>query len=222
MNYHKLSTSTDESIVGKVTQTEGMGGLYDLRKSTSVWKIPSLEPMSFEPDLDYFNLEKKAKLTDVISTGLITAPGFILNEKVRSIFDQYKLPKHRYYPAKVVLKGVKHDYFWFHIEENIVLDNVIDFGRSEFELRHSLRFLGEPSKLSLHSMDDLAKVWKEYAGIQDVYPLQLVLRNDLKDYDMLAFRSFRDRIVINEPLKNQLEHDQVSGFEFMPSFPISF
>jgi len=221
MKYYGIFASTDEKIIGKYTQTEGMGGVYDLRKPTSVWKIPTLKPIPFEPDLDYFNLEKKAKLTDVISTGLISAPGFIVNDKVKSIFDQFKLPKHKYYSAKVMHKGVKYDYFWFHIEEDIVTDNAVNFDNSKFELRDPVPFMGDPVGLDVHSTDELMKVWKENAGINVIVPLNLALKSNFENYDMLGLKTFSQRVVVNESLKTQLEND-VTGFEFKPSFPISF
>lgn len=222
MNYYALSTSTDLKVVGSYTQTDGMGPTYDLSKPTSVWNIPDLQVPDFEPDFDFFTLSSKAKLTDVISTGLITASGFIVNEKVKALFERMKLPSHRFYPAKVMYKGHKTDYFWFQIEDNILLKDAIDFTKSEFDLRHPLPFMKDSSRLNLTSTVDLIKVWKEETDIKKIVPVQLCLRKEFMNYAMLAFSCFWNGVVINEQFKHEIETNRITGFQFKPAFPISF
>jgi hypothetical protein len=222
MNFYSMKTTTDEKIAGTYPQTAGMDAGYDTDKPSSITKIPDLQVPGTVPDLDSFILSKKAKLTDVISTGLITASGFLINEKARTLFEKATLPEHKFYPAKVMFKEHKIDYFWFQIEENITLKNAIDFTRSEFELRHPLPFMKDSSKLDLHSTTDLIEAWKENTDIKKIFPTRLSLHSAFRNYSMFSFSCFWDGIVVNEQFKDEIEGNQISGFQFKAGFPISF
>lgn len=139
MNWYSVSVSTDEKVVGKYPQTDGMGLGYNLNAPNSVWNIPNLKMPDFEPAFDYFLLDKKAKLTDVISTALINARGFLISNKLKTILDKFHLTKHIYYPVKILhKKDFITNYYWLHfIEDN---SNDIDFKNSSFELMHPLPF----------------------------------------------------------------------------------
>ena len=104
MQWYSISPSTNEKIIGTFPQTDGMGPGYNLRGANSVWNLPNLRKPDFEPDFDCFRLDKKAKLTDVISTAIINACGFIVSDKLKNIFDEFKLPPHIYYPVKILHK----------------------------------------------------------------------------------------------------------------------
>ena len=54
----------------------------------------------FTPDLDYYVLDKGAKLTDFVSKGYPYF-GFLMSNKVRNIFESFQLPEHRYYPTAI-------------------------------------------------------------------------------------------------------------------------
>ncbi len=144
MQWYSISPSTDEKIIGTFPQTDGMGPGYNLRGTNSVWNLPNLRKPDFEPDFDCFRLDKKAKLTDVISTATINACGFIVSNKLKIIFDEFKLPPHIYYPVKILYKKeMISNYFWLHfIDDNT---KNIDFLNSTFELTHPLPFFRNDS-----------------------------------------------------------------------------
>ncbi len=91
MSYFILTNSTGKDIGKEYPQTDGMGGFYQFGDSNSISNLPNLKIPDFIPNLDYFNIHKNSKLTDFISTGLITAMGFIVSEKAKNILEQFNL-----------------------------------------------------------------------------------------------------------------------------------
>ncbi len=66
----------------------------------------------YQPEMEFI-LEKKAKWTDMVSS---VAPGFgfVINEKVKKIFEEFMLPPHVFYPINICSKKEVRLYYWFH------------------------------------------------------------------------------------------------------------
>lgn len=140
MNYLILSNSADKKEIGtKYPQCMGMpsdlGFTFEwFKQPNSMTKLRNDEFPNFAPDL-VFELEKKAKLTDFISPSNISANGFLINQKVKDLLSQFNLMEHRYYPATLIVKGNKLNYYWLHFIncEEKYLGN-IDYKNSTFEV----------------------------------------------------------------------------------------
>lgn len=209
MEWYSLRTSTDEKVTGTHPQTDGMRYGYDLRKADSIWNIPNLKLPDFEPDLDYFVLDKKAKLTDVISTGLISASGFILNDRVKNIFDRFKLPAHKYFPAKVMCKKEIHDnYYWFHLLDDCV--NNIDFENSKF-IRRDPIFKEDFEKLNISNKEELFSE-KQKSSLKHIFPERLTINNS-NNLNFLFFNSFWINYFVSAEILDALETEKCTGFD---------
>lgn len=139
MSWYSFSASNDEKEVGEYPQTDMMGPNYDLNAPNSVWNISNLKKLTFQPNLEYFILCKKAKVTDIISTATINARGFLVSEKLKNILSKFQLAEHCYYPAKLIhKKNIINNFFWLHfIKDN---SHDIDFEHSTFKFMHPLPF----------------------------------------------------------------------------------
>lgn len=210
MEWFIIENSKEDDIGKEYPQTEFMRPGYDLHKPNSVWNIPNAKFPDFEPDLDYFILHKKAKLTDVISTGFISAAGFLINDKVKAIFEQFNLPDHKYYPAKVMHKNALYvNYFWLHFGEDN--SNLIDFNNSQFELLE-LGFPEEAQPLSINNVQELEKIWKSN-NIKTIKPLKIILLKT--NLDFFYFKYFWREFRINTNIYNSLISEKISGLEFV-------
>ena len=124
MKYYRLDNSVDAKEIGRHTIQLDFA---DKKSQDSCWSLVDEEFPNFKPDLR-FDLEKGSKLTDVASSG-VDVPGFMINERVKNIFEQCKLPEHRYYEATVTdHKGVVHPYYCLHIMPNDY--SMIDFDKT--------------------------------------------------------------------------------------------
>lgn len=123
MDYYFILNSTDEKIIGReFPQCKGMPSGMGLNhkwfeQPNSMTKLTNDVFPDFEPEL-IFELEEKAILTDIVSPSNISAKGFLINQKVKNILSHFNLMEHRYYPATLIVRGEKFNYYWLHFKEN--------------------------------------------------------------------------------------------------------
>jgi hypothetical protein len=82
MEYYILKNATTRKQVGHYIQTAGWVDGCNINAPNSMANLDSEEFPNFIPDLR-FDLEEKAKLTDIVSASNIVAHGFLINEKVK-------------------------------------------------------------------------------------------------------------------------------------------
>jgi len=221
MQWYCISPSTDEKIIGTFPQTDGMGPGYDLKGANSVWNIPNLRKPAFKPDFDCFRIDKKAKLTDVISTTIINACGFIVNDKVKNIFDKFKLPPHIYYPVKMLYKKeMITNYYWLHFTVDNSID--IDFKNSTFELTHPLPFFRtdsiilEGKELSILTANKLANPNYKF------FPKKIKLQG-VHNIDFMVFDFLYEKFYIDDTIFKALDHNSITGLKILSQeIPIEF
>jgi hypothetical protein len=175
-------------------------------------------------DLSVLNakLDRRAKVTDVMSDVTIPAVGLLVNKKVREIFDQHNLMSHKYYPVEIEAKGdiLHYDFFQPFDEKN--LDSYIDFEKSSFEWRG---FTIESSSVKLYSYKEYKEKRNTRGICDDIVLTDIVLKNTFsKEWDVFTFSPIRGGryFFISEKLKNALEANNVSGIEYHPVTNIRF
>jgi hypothetical protein len=116
MKYFTIGFSTEKSIVGnEYPQIQTMGGLVNKFENNSVYKVFSDAFPEFSPNLDYFILHPNARISDVLSTSMISY-GLIVHKRVQEILIRHRLPEHRFYPAVIKHENKLYDdYLWFFI-----------------------------------------------------------------------------------------------------------
>lgn len=227
MKYYVLKNSTGDDIGKEYPQTDGMCAEYRSSLPNSISFLPNLELPNFEPNLDYFILDKKANLTDFISTGLINATGFIMNDKAKTIFEKFNLMPHKFFPARILNKNkFVSNYYWLHL--CLDYSNLIDYRKSQFILKKmppwnipNWDYQIEPIKVD--SKEGLTAIWKQNNSKQ-IYPVVLYLNDKFeKKLSLFAFKHFGDSVIISEYLKTALEENKVTGIEMLEvSYPVHF
>src|SRR5690606_25582916 len=145
------SNSGDEKTIGKkYPQCKGMPSGMGLTQNwfespNSMTKLTNLDFPNFDPEL-IFELEDAAILTDVVSPSNISAKGFLINEKVKKLFEGFKLIEHKYYPAVLIVRRNRLQYYWLHFKANEdYFLRKIDYKQSKFHI----------SNLAYKRIDDL-------------------------------------------------------------------
>ncbi len=222
MKYYRLEKSVNTKEIGRHTiQLD----FVDKKSQDSCRSLVDEEFLNFKPDLR-FDLEKGSKLTDVASSG-VDVPGFMINERVKNIFEQCKLPEHRYYEATVTdHKGVVHPYYCLHIMPNDY--SMIDFDKTIFkkttepmkiwpELAFSnVEEIKNAPEIRIKSLEEKEKYNEEFS--HKLYVVLDVLRiHDSEKYDMLFFPDVDVTIIyISEKLANMLESEKITGIGLFP------
>lgn len=109
MEYFQIRNSTDLNEIGDYPQTTFVKGYNPLLGHR---KVKSYEFPNFSPNYE-LQLTAQAKVTDNISK-VGANFGMVVNEKVKAILKNFKLPKHRFYSMKVYKDDEALPYYWFH------------------------------------------------------------------------------------------------------------
>ena len=222
MKYFRLENSVNTKETGRnaIQLT-----FVDRKTMDSCWSLVDEEFPNFKPDLR-FDLEKGSKLTDLVSSG-VNVPGFMINERVKNIFEQCKLPEHRYYEASVKdHKGVVHPYYYLHILPNDY--SLIDFDKTIFKKTEepmkiwpelafqNVEEIKKAPEIRIKSLEEMKDYEEEF--FPNLYVILDVLRiHDSEKYDMLFFPDVDVTTkYISEKLANMLKSEKITGIGLYP------
>ncbi len=215
--YYRLRNAVTRKQVGTMFQTNGFIEGYNIHGPNSRVRLEPDEFPNFVPDLR-FGLIEKAKLTDVVHASNMSAKGFLINEKVKKIFDQCLLPEHRYYDASLLdREGNNLPYYWLYLKSNDY--QMVDFEKSVFRKtpRVVKNFLIKNDPIySVKNFDEYEKV--HYGStIEDDYVILDILKiRNTMNYDMLHFYKLSTTdIYISEKLATLLKKEKVTGIDII-------
>ena len=131
MTLFSIKTTSEKQIIGRqYPQIQTMAGTVNKDAPDSLYNVYADAFPDFIPNLNYFVLEKNAKVTDVLSAAMISY-GFIVNEKVKDILCGHHLPSCQFYPALVRHHGILlNNYYWFFYVCDVL--DFIDYGKTKF------------------------------------------------------------------------------------------
>jgi hypothetical protein len=168
----------------------------------------------FEPEL-IFELEEKAKLTDVISPSNISAKGFLVNGKVKNLLSGFVLMEYKYFPATVIFRKEKLEYYWLHFKENEhdFLANV-NFKSSSFFIAN-LAFMRVDS-ISIQSYEDFIDK-KANLSMKHILADKIALNNTLmaQNYDLFYISYINNNFFASESLKKAIADKNITGFSII-------
>ena len=213
MKYYSVSNSAEKEIGRTYPQLHCTTQIH--AHALSSWEFPNFTPRLI------FDLEKSAKLTDVLSTGSISADGFLVNSKVRDILGDFNLMKHQYYMASVSLPktGETLPYYWLHFSQPELTKQInyenSTFYETEWTFRENLIKINSYEHYQeLKSYDKKAKF-----GV-NIDEIAVTEKFD-KDLDVFIFLPF-SKLYISARLKNALEENKVIGLVYEEAPEVKF
>jgi len=179
---------------------------YDFNAPNSVHKIKSGEFPEFEPDIR-FKLAKGAKLCDMMGQATISGHGFLISEKLKSIFENSNIVPCKFYPATIEDNGTFYSYYWAHFvwKEG---KNFIDYKKSDFYAKRLSKNLG---KVYINSEEEILSKRNEF----DI--ATIISFNEIKIVNIdreLFLLNFFTSIYISENLKFLIESNKITGIDF--------
>jgi hypothetical protein len=197
-----------------------MGPNYNFKAPNSVYALSKSRDKipDFEPDLNYFVVQAKAKLTDLLSTAPITG-GFLISDNLKSILEYYNLPLHKFFLASISYRKGFYNFHWLHLVSN--LTEFIDYPNSIFfvyqNYRHNLGYVEIKSeedytlkkdKLKKDNPDKTITIWIE----------KIKFLADFKnDLDLFKIGIFDNNWYITERLRNAIFAANITGCEIVPA-----
>lgn len=220
MPYYIIKPATDTTETGPVyPQVSKMAPGYNFKATNSVHALSrETEKLpDYEPNLDYFIVNGKAKLSDLLSVSVIYG-GFLISEKFKTVLQQFNLPNHKFYPAKVQYKKQFYDYYWLHIICDLT-DNV-DYQKSTFFVYHN--FSKNIGYIDIASKDEIiqkrAKLKSDNPGkTVTIWAEKIFLNTPFKKLDLFEIGMFDANCYISERLQQSIIKEKITGCTLTPA-----
>lgn len=196
-------------------QVLNMGLDYDWQASDSVDRIINNEPLHFVPNLDTFDLDPDAMLTDVVSQGYIYTQGLLLSRNLVNIINSFVLPNRTLFNATVSHNKTISKYFWFHVTERT--EKYIDFENSDFYLKEEDSQNLVLKKIS--GFDELKDLCRDLVSQMsgELFANKIQFMTETPHYDLFFLQLTSRYIFISESLAATLKNQRFTGFDLIPS-----
>lgn len=221
MPYYIFKPATNTIETGPAyPQVQKMAPGYDYKAPNSVHAMSrEVERLpDYEPNFDYFIVQGNAKLSDLLSVAVIHG-GFLISEKLKAVLEQFNLPTHKFYPAKVMHKKQFHSYYWMHIICN--LTDYVDYPKSTFFVYHNFsknlgyvdiaskeELLQKRLKLKSDNPGKTVTIWVEKIFLRASFNKQL---------DLFEIGTFDANYYISEALHQSLIKEKITGCLITPA-----
>ena len=210
MTYYIFKPASNTTETGSVyPQVQKMSPGYNYKAHNSVH---ALSDEVDEPNLDYFVVHNKAKLSDLLSVSVIHG-GFLVSKTFKELLERFHLPNHRFYPARVYHRRKFYEYYWMHIICN--LTDEVNYEKSAFKIyynyAHNLGSINVYSKEDLLEKKEKVKadnpgknvtIWGEKLYLKDSFNTSL---------DLFEIGTFDANTYIANRLKEEIEAQKITG-----------
>ena len=167
------------------------------------------------PNFDTIKMNGLSKVTDLISQCVISGNGFIISKKLKEILEKYKLPKHWFFPVKILRrKEFLEDFFWFEIytKENQV--ELVDFEKSIFYKVKGYSLRNKIEQIKMDSSDDYKvkdKILNDQYGItHSILSEKIVLKRKAM-LDIFKIGVFDTKFYVSPILYQKLLDEKITG-----------
>lgn len=213
--FWRLAISLKENEAGIRAANEKK---YDWQGLTSQGKLNATEIPKIEPVFSGLILSKRSLESDFIeNSGAIGGKGFIVSDKVKEIFKDFKLPIHKYYPLKLLSNPdeliINEDkYYWLQI--------IIEDYSSWLNLEESKLFLTnneteETKLIDLTSNEEFKELLQTYnTEFDEELSFQKIVLNEeylKKEYDLYYLDDFSFKAIVSTRLMTRLKKDGITG-----------
>ena len=221
MQFYIVSPATNTTETGsEYPQVQKMAPEYNYQAKNSVYAVSkTLDKIpDYKPNLDYFIVSEKAKLTDILSVSTIHG-GFLISPSYKKILENFNLPLHKFFNANVFYKQKFFKYYWLHIICD--LTNNVDYSNSEFiafyNYKHDLGtikistkedFLQKKIELKNNNPGKTITIWAKKIAFKKVFNSNL---------DLFKIGMFDSNFYITGKLKEKIYSEKITGCSILPA-----
>ncbi|MEC7753119.1 MAG: hypothetical protein VYB44_03755 [Bacteroidota bacterium] len=209
MNYFKLTHSIKPQEIGCYPQSIKMAPGYNIEQEGSVYKVNFLTELPENIRLKYFELDKKAKATDLVSA-VTLGWGLIISDRAWSVISEFRLGN----SYQLLPLGFKrNEEYWNYNLYHNYSSNVefLDFQNMEFYDTNQVG--ADPKSISINSIEDYMN-YKTKIG-REVNPKALKLIKP--GLDLFSLKTvFALGYYASERLVVKIKEAGLTGFSFKP------
>jgi hypothetical protein len=227
MIFYTIEPAVNTSETGSAyPQIQKMSPGYNYNLPNSVYALDrkTTEFPDFTPNLDYFVLHNRAKLSDILSASVLNSCGFIVSEKFKKLIEGFNIMPHQFYDANVYYKKEKHPYYWMHIIGNMY--SFVDYKKSVFFIYHNFShnigyisidsfedYLMQKEKIETNNPTKTVTVWAEKIHLNNNFGSTL---------DFFKIGRFNSQYFISNRLKLKLQENNITGVLIKENTVIDF
>lgn len=213
MNYTRIDYSVELKEIGAYPQAYQIKeDRFDRVSPTSPWVIKRHEISIVEPKLNLV-LDKRAKLTDILSTDILSF-GFIVSKKLKDVLVDFNLPTHKFYACSVFFKGIEYEYYWFHFVTNEFM-NWVNEEESNLKIRPlNIEHRDEVTgiiNLKLSNEERLNQLRQIPLG-NGVFWETLKFKKRFPKFDIFNTNELGNMTLISNDLLNALIDNKITGY----------
>ena len=141
--------------------------------------------------------------------------GFLISEKLKNVFEQFQLPTHQFYSARVKYNNQFYNYYWMHIIFD--LTNSVDYINSKFFIyynyAHNLGYVDITSKTELEQKEKKLKIDNPEKTIA-IWAETLSLNQSLnKAFDLFKIGQFDSNYYVSKHLRENIVKNNITGID---------
>lgn len=206
--YYKLSQSIDLNVIGKVRETQvSCWTPLQMRILRTPWRLFS------SPNIQKFELEKNAKLTDSLYCfGLSGYNNFLVSPKFKDLLERHRLMGHQFIESIVYgRKKTTYNYYFFH-NSDLRLPELVDYQKSTV---YSTEWLNNNTRkpITLQNFEEYKYLMSLDKEAKMDYHLDQIALSESFDHELDLFNLFPldCNCYISERLKNAIEEAGITG-----------
>jgi hypothetical protein len=172
-----------------------------------------------DPKIDCAILKKGAKITDLLSSTVFSFQGFLINQKLRSVFESFVIPNHRYYKVPIKHGNDIFQYDWLHmlylhagLPFNEIEERNIVFDQSNFFIE---KHLVKVSDVNVASVQELKEASTSLPLSRSIKASMLTLRstflNETPDFFCIPLIS--NHWIIKEAVRVRIIEKGITGVD---------
>lgn len=218
MKFYCIKESLDNNLVGKYPQVE------EAKYPCDIWTEPTFVDRvnfvhtDFVPLTATAILNERAKLTDLISAGIVGySLKLLMSGKLKKSIQTYRSSGLQFYHSTILFDEGEVSDYWVLNPFEINME-FIDYGRSEVFLMKNV--FNKVERLDIQCIDDFIE---QKSRIESQgYPFSILidkielLDNLSQDFFTLLNVEGGVKYVVSERLREHIELEGLTGIEFMP------
>lgn len=220
MQYYTLSYDIDSEETGPVYPQAVFKNPKKLEPNPVLIANMTLDGSALPENIlpfDYLELNKGAKLTDLMSSSFL-GNGFLMSEKLKKIIEESNIKDYKFYEVKLFDKKEEiKGYYYFH--STSCLREFIDYPKSKFYIGDIIRTYIRDLDFVPNSFNDLEQHNKTLPyGDEKICVKQFYLNNNFPfNLDLFRINYLNYDFLINSKLKDKLEGNNITGLNIQPT-----
>ncbi|MBD3862759.1 hypothetical protein [Olleya marilimosa] len=218
MKYYAIRVSLNKKIGGIYPQVVHANHNCNVWDETKFIDRIGFNKINFEPIISNAILEKKAKLTDLISAESI---GFtsklLLSDKLKAILTEYTDNKCQFFKAPIIFNHDLINDYWL-LNPYYFSMSYVNFKKSSIIVKIRKKEGGTISKsIIVNNLDEFMNVINQHKEKMEIVTIDRVyIEENINDDFFTLLNTFGSMYVVSEKLKNKIEISECTGIEFMP------